>query len=185
MVKIQNSYHMLIGLVFVIFYRKKLILANRNFEVQHPAETLFNQLGRYEIRATREAIQTKYGMHSGMHIHDKWSNATANAYLGIRYGSILNGQLRFMPPKSPHPSNTFESQAYSFNNIGQYGPVCPQHSHPETDNYTQIFMSRQIEDCLFLNIFIPACFASSSQPGMVFWVAQYLCVYAITLRKIL
>ncbi|KAL8579566.1 hypothetical protein ACOMHN_025519 [Nucella lapillus] len=63
-----------------------------------------------------------------------------NSFIGIRYGEAPTGQRRFKPPKPAALPREVEAR--------RYGAMCPQ--VPAYDP------ARMSEDCLFLNVFVPA-----------------------------
>jgi hypothetical protein len=105
------------------------------------------------------------------------------AYLGIEYGSLLGGELRFMPPTSP------VSRWEGVRSALKFRPVCPQHiptsllaappsggsgsssatsmngasgsaaalpqRRIEILKRLRPFLERQNEECLSLNIYVP------------------------------
>ena len=90
------------------------------------------------------------------------------AYLGLQYGSLLNGELRFMPPTAPT-----ETWGNTIKNVDRFHAVCPQPtweqlklrrgSREEKEKWEalRIFIEDQDEECLRLNIYVPVI----SSPG--------------------
>jgi len=85
------------------------------------------------------------------------------AYYGLQYASVLGGELRFMPPTSPMEKWDGIRVAH------RHRPVCPQRlpdleeleqrfPAARVDHFRRIlpFLERQQEECLNLNIFLPA-----------------------------
>jgi len=98
----------------------------------------------------RTTIETQLGQVTGL------SNQRVNAFLGIPYGLPPTGDRRFMPPEPVQPwKNGLD--ATSLPNICYQGeaPTGP-------DSFTRS------EDCLYLNIFMPA-YESSNRP-VLFWI---------------
>ncbi|CAK1580354.1 unnamed protein product [Parnassius mnemosyne] len=88
-------------------------------------------------------VNTTSGPVQGLLNH--WHNLDYYSYLGIPYAESPVGKLRFMPPV---PKKSWKRIL----DATQEGPVCPQ-GHGPQEPYKIEEMS---EDCLFLNIHIPA-----------------------------
>jgi hypothetical protein len=89
---------------------------------------------------------------------------SVDAYLGIEYGSLHSGELRFLPPTSPttRPWTGIRTAM-------KFKPVCPQ-PMPDFEELQRTapdfviehlkrivpFIERQQEDCLYLNVYVPA-----------------------------
>jgi len=112
-------------------------------------------------------VQTQYGKLRGVLV--TLSNRRlplVEAYLGLQYASLLGGELRFMPPTST--TEKWDGIRVAL----RYRPVCPQPSpprppagsegtgrtSPRDDHIERIrpFLERQSEECLNLNIYVPA-----------------------------
>ena len=84
-------------------------------------------------------------------------------YLGLQYGSLLDGELRFMPPTAPT-----ESWGEAIKDASRFHAVCPQ--PPAADLVARAataetrikwkalatYLQEQSEECLRLNIYVPA-----------------------------
>jgi len=107
-------------------------------------------------------VETQYGKLRGVRV--TLSNRRlppVDAYLGLQYASLMAGQLRFMPP-------TGTTERWSGVRVAlRYRPVCPQPSplptglHQNGGRRQRLvdmtpFVERQSEDCLNLNVYIPA-----------------------------
>jgi len=129
---------------------------------------LFDLVGG-AILATRmspRVVQTQYGKLRGVRV--TLSNRRlpfVDAYLGLQYASLLGGQrLRFMPPTGT--TERWEGVRVAL----RYRPVCPQPLPPrppwsagglhqnERPRRVDVssFVEQQSEDCLNLNVYIPA-----------------------------
>ncbi|CAG9102633.1 unnamed protein product [Plutella xylostella] len=97
-------------------------------------------------------VETLSGAVRGRLVRDL--NVTYYAYLGIPYAEAPTGQLRFKPPVPKEPWNgTLDATAY--------GPVCPQDDRYHT-------RSEMSEDCLSLNVYVPARPALAPTPVLVY-----------------
>jgi len=85
------------------------------------------------------------------------------AFLGLQYASLIDGELRFMPPTSSMEKWDGVRVALKFR------PVCPQRvpdvnrlqrdvPTERVDHIKRLlpFLDKQTEDCLNLNIYVPA-----------------------------
>jgi len=102
-------------------------------------------------------VETQYGKLRGVRV--TLSNrrlAPVDAFLGLQYASLLDGQLRFMPP-------TGTTEHWKGVRVAlRYRPVCPQppaleHESPNSRRIDMSqFVEHQREDCLNLNVYVPA-----------------------------
>lgn len=117
----------------------------------------------FATQMSSRIVQTQYGPLRGVlitlpnsHLHD------VEAYLGIQYASLLNGDLRFMPPTSPMDKWDDVKVAMKFK------PVCPQRLPDlaalqrriplgRVDHFERLipFLEDQAEECLHLNVYVP------------------------------
>ena len=113
-------------------------------------------------------VETQYGKLRGVLV--TLSNRRlplVEAYLGLQYASLLGGELRFMPPTST--TEKWDGIRVAL----RYRPVCPQTPPPpppptnhdgtvqtslRADHIERLrpFLERQSEECLNLNIYVPA-----------------------------
>jgi len=111
-------------------------------------------------------VQTQYGKLRGVLV--TLSNRRlplVESYLGLQYASLLGGELRFMPPTST--TEKWDGIRVAL----RYRPVCPQlpppsqapddqttQTSPRADHIERLrpFLQRQSEECLNLNIYVPA-----------------------------
>ncbi|ESP00884.1 hypothetical protein LOTGIDRAFT_91354, partial [Lottia gigantea] len=113
-------------------------------------------------RLSDRIIRTKQGRIRGVEVRfitpDDLELKNVTAYLGLRYGDVQGGQLRFNPCSNP-------SERWPFvKSMVDYHAVCPQRI-PEVTSDTTLssrfmksiipFLHKQIEDCLTLNIYVP------------------------------
>ena len=117
----------------------------------------------FSTQMSRRVVTTRYGRLRGILIDlPEPTLPPVEAYLGIEYGSLLGGELRFLPPTSPVARWEGVRTALKFK------PVCPQ-PLPDlndiakrapasvVDRLRRIipFLEQQQEDCLFLNVYVP------------------------------
>uniref|UniRef100_A0A0L8G3I5 Carboxylesterase type B domain-containing protein n=1 Tax=Octopus bimaculoides TaxID=37653 RepID=A0A0L8G3I5_OCTBM len=108
-------------------------------------------------------VTTRYGTVRGVMVEFPNRHLKpVDAYLGLPYASLLRGNLRFMPPTSPMEKWTGTRVVLDMS------PVCPQKvpdlndlkgKVPESryEHYKRIapLLSKQLEDCLSLNLYVP------------------------------
>jgi para-nitrobenzyl esterase len=83
------------------------------------------------------------------------SNASVYVFFGIRYAAAPEGPLRWTPPQAPTPpTGTVVA--------GTPGAACPQPADTSP--------VPQSEDCLFLNVYVPASAMPSSKLPVFFWI---------------
>ncbi|XP_059162387.1 neuroligin-4, X-linked-like [Physella acuta] len=126
---------------------------------------LQNGFGRVVIKGLSDRIvSTRYGKVRGVLVEfeNQLLRRRVEAYYGLRYADLDNGGMRFMPPKNPKEN---------WNGIRvavDHSPVCPQPIRHERDYSQQLpegrvthlrnitpFLSKQMEDCLNLNLHVP------------------------------
>ncbi|KAI5117710.1 hypothetical protein M0805_003199 [Coniferiporia weirii] len=94
-------------------------------------------------------------------------NATSNvtSFLGIRYASPPTGQLRFQAPASPVIERGIQS-------ANTQPPECPQGSTGAAPAVSSRFVKRaaDIEDCLFLNVFVQGGVNPDLRMPVVVWI---------------
>ena len=111
-------------------------------------------------------VQTQYGKLRGVLVTLSNRRLTlVESYLGLQYASLLGGELRFMPPTST--TEKWDGIRVAL----RYRPVCPQlpppsqasddqttQTSPRADHIERLrpFLERQSEECLNLNIYVPA-----------------------------
>jgi len=83
------------------------------------------------------------------------SDPAANVFFGIRYAAAPEGERRWAPPAPPTPPATPTVAAIP-------GDACPQ--------ATSTAPLQQSEDCLFLNVYIPATATPSSKLPVFLWI---------------
>ena len=128
--------------------------------------------GILATRMSARVVATQYGKLRGVRV--TLSNrrlAPVDAFLGLQYASLLDGQLRFMPP-------TGSTERWDGVRVAlRYRPVCPQpppsgrHRRPDWRRLRRVdmsaFVEHQREDCLNLNVYVPA-------KGNTFFRALYI-----------
>jgi para-nitrobenzyl esterase len=83
------------------------------------------------------------------------SLAGVDAFFGIRYAAAPVGALRWAPPQAPSSSAGTTVAAFP-------GPACPQAGSTAP--------LPQSEDCLFLNVYVPATAKAHSRLPVFFWI---------------
>jgi len=83
------------------------------------------------------------------------SLAGVDVFFGIRYAAAPVGALRWTPPQAPSSSAGTTVAAFP-------GPACPQAGSTAP--------LPQSEDCLFLNIYVPATAKAHSRLPVFFWI---------------
>jgi len=117
----------------------------------------------FSTQMSRRVVSTRYGRLRGILIDlPEPTLPQVEAYLGLEYASLLDGELRFLPPTSPVTRWDGIRTALKFK------PVCPQPLPDLTelarrapaavvDRLRRIvpFLEQQQEDCLYLNVYVP------------------------------
>jgi para-nitrobenzyl esterase len=80
-------------------------------------------------------------------------------FRGVRYAAPPMGDLRFKPPTRPTP---WDEPA----DCTRFGPIAPQPTTPFVDENDE--SPPQSEDCLFLNVYTPAC--DAERRPVLFWL---------------
>lgn len=117
----------------------------------------------YFKQMSERVITTRHGKVRGMLVEFPNRHLRpVEAYLGLRYGDLDNGGMRFMPPRSP------KDKWSDISTMKEHKPVCPQPTKnvrphcqylyegrmAQLRNITP-FLHNQIEDCLYLNLYVP------------------------------
>lgn len=135
---------------------------------------------------SQRVVTTRYGQLRGILVSLPVAGGSmtlplVEAYLGVEYGSVLDGELRFMPPTSP------VSRWDGVRSALKFRPVCPQYVPPVTSanvanagsdssvtsqlmprrrveqlKRLRPFLERQSEECLSLNIYVPVLSSGTS-----------------------
>ena len=117
----------------------------------------------FATQMSPRVINTQYGKLRGVLVTLPSRHLPlVEAYLGLQYASVLQGELRFMPPTSPMESWDGIRVALKFR------PVCPQKVPTEEELLKKLpvgrvehfkrlmpFLERQAEECLNLNVYVP------------------------------
>jgi para-nitrobenzyl esterase len=83
------------------------------------------------------------------------TNSAVNVFYGIRYAAAPEGSLRWMPPTAPTPPSGTVSASTP-------GDACPQEASTSPLD--------QSEDCLFLNVWVPAHVSPNAKLPVFFWI---------------
>lgn len=79
-------------------------------------------------------------------------------YLGIPYAAPPVGELRWRPPRAPRPWSVTRD-------ADTFGARCPQ-----TAAVGEFSAPSSVEDCLFLNVFVPSGTVEGSKLAVMFWI---------------
>ena len=117
----------------------------------------------FTTQMSSRVVTTQYGQLRGVLVtlpNDQLPKV--ESYLGLQYASVLNGELRFMPPTSPMESWDGIRVALKFR------PVCPQRVMSDEELRARMptgraehfirlkpFVQHQSEECLNLNVYVP------------------------------
>ncbi|CAC5416718.1 Cholinesterase,Putative inactive carboxylesterase 4,Juvenile hormone esterase [Mytilus coruscus] len=108
-------------------------------------------------------LQTNLGPVKGISSTVSFGNITKayTVFKKIPYAKPPVGDLRFKDPASYGPWNgTLDAT--------QFGPSCFQPKYPAFENYMPNF--KQSEDCLFLNIYVPASSSVRQKKSVMIWI---------------
>lgn len=107
-------------------------------------------------------LETSQGKLQGIEQRDSSGKPICHRYLKVPYALPPVGSLRWRRPQ-PLPSNfTFNSSSGSPGDYTKFGPICPQphytHDIALVENHSAAppIENVQSEDCLYLNIWVPA-----------------------------
>lgn len=103
-----------------------------------------------QAHAQAPVATTQYGPVQGARV------GAVNEWLGIPYAAPPVGNLRWYPPQPPAPfTGTFQAT--------QFGSSCPQGT-------SQFGRPSTSEDCLFLNVYVPAGATAASRLPVMVWI---------------
>ena len=117
----------------------------------------------YATQMSPRVVETQYGKIRGVRITLPNRNlGSVEAFFGVHYASVKDGELRFMPPALP--MERWEGIRFA----SRFRPVCPQ-KIPDLQELEQEvplarlkylerlipFLEFQTEECLNLNIYLP------------------------------
>ena len=118
----------------------------------------FNYVLCEEISFT-PVIKTKYGELRGFY-HSVPGYPTVAQYRGIPYATPPTGANRFSPTRAI-------SQWKGIKDATTFGPACPQLTNDS-------LLQAQSEDCLYLNLYVPASGTSTLYLCFVVFIQMYL-----------
>lgn len=119
----------------------------------------------YYLHPSNRIIETKYGRAKGIVVGfpEKSGLQRIDAFRGLQFATSRGTKLRFMPP-----SSSLERWHGATRLVMEHRPVCPQpivherklrKSHPKehVEQLKRIApnISRQLEECLSLNLYVP------------------------------
>ena len=107
---------------------------------------------RWLAFATPITVNTSYGPVTGV------TDGLVNQFLGVPFAAPPVGPLRWSPPVPPSPWTRAINASW-------WGPVCPQID----ENFYWGLFSGQSEDCLTLNVYVPAGKAPNGGWPMMLW----------------
>ena len=117
----------------------------------------------FATQMSNNVVETQFGKLRGVLINVPIRNQPqVEAYYGLQYASVLNGDLRFMPPTSS--LEKWDGVRVAL----KHRPVCPQRLPVEAElaktmplarveHFKRLipFLEKQQEECLNLNIYVP------------------------------
>ncbi|XP_074051649.1 putative inactive carboxylesterase 4 [Macrotis lagotis] len=114
-------------------------------------------------------VNTEFGKVQGKQVRLQGFGTPINVFLGIPFAKPPLGPLRFSLPQTPEPCNYVK-------NTTSYPPVCTQ--NPVASMYFRnFFLLRNesislmfSEDCLYLNIYMPADLTKETNLLMMVWI---------------
>jgi carboxylesterase type B len=119
-------------------------------------------MGVSQSKATEYILETPKGSLKGIQLTSKEGKPIYQRYTKIPYAQPPIGSLRWRRSQSLAPDWRFENSSGIPGEYTQFGPVCPQpvYDHKkatlENPNAAPLAPHIQDEDCLFVNIFVPA-----------------------------
>ena len=103
--------------------------------------------------ASAQTVVTDTGAFTG--VPSPSDPSAVNVFFGIRYAAAPQGAARWTPPQPPTPPTSTALADFP-------GPACPQAG--------SIAPLPQSEDCLFLNVYVPATATSHSHLPVYLWI---------------
>ena len=119
-------------------------------------------------------LSTPVGKLKGVEVRDETGKAIYHRYLKVPYALPPVGSLRWRQPQPLPQDFSFNGSNGSAGDYTKFGPVCPQPVYGHTaavlpnPNAAPKIQNEPSEDCLYLNIFVPA-----GQPPAGGWAVQF------------
>ncbi|KAH8804575.1 Alpha/Beta hydrolase protein [Xylogone sp. PMI_703] len=105
-------------------------------------------------------VDLGYVKYKGAHLQD----TDVNVFHGIHYAQPPMGELRWRKPASIEEKNTYQGRVID---ASQFGPNCPQMVPPTIPAALPAVVNDPSEDCLSMDIYVPAHPVSKALPVIV------------------
>lgn len=119
-------------------------------------------MGATQSKTSPYVLETKRGKLKGVVQKDLNSNAVLYRYTKIPYAHPPTGSLRWRRPQPLPRDWSFSTSSSEPGDYTEFGPICPQplynHGAAQYDdpNNAAAIENAQSEDCLYLNVWVPA-----------------------------
>lgn len=119
-------------------------------------------MGVSQSKASEHILETPKGLLKGIQLSSKDGKPIYQRYTKVPYAKSPVGPLRWRRPQPLPSDHSFNATVTEAGDYTKFGPVCPQpvydHKKATLDNPNAAPLAPHIqdEDCLFVNIFVPA-----------------------------